>query len=254
MNPFASLNKILMDLADPRINKFLILSTLLALLTLVPLLAWLGFASYNWLSDLLTQSQVTIPGLEKVVITGTLLTALHVLAGIAITLGMTVGLFGLFAILTLAVLGFFTEQIVKAVRNKHYPGVVLSGNLGTWGMGARMAWGFLLHILVLPLLVPFFLLPAINGPVFMLWLHSLFRFTLVLDVASTVWPREYIRLEAPVFGLRWAVPTGLCYLGTLVPLVNFVMPFAAVIWMSHLMLEEKARLDGEPLARLEHTG
>lgn len=217
--------------------KYLILSIILTGVTLIPILWMIGWgiyeAVYLWLE------QWNLAEWEGVFILETLIVALHgfLIASLAFGLGF-VGL-SLYSILTLMVLGLFTESIVRQIRDIHYPHVQLQQNPSALSLIFKMAGGFIIHFLILgPLLLISLPLPIGTTLVLFYVMHSLFRFCLCLDVASTLHAPDNVHKQAPTLGFKWGLPTGICYLAALIPGLNLIMPYLAVIWISHCQLNE----------------
>ena len=155
-----------------------------------------------------------------------------VFAVIAGILGVLLGSY-LILLFAMIITGFMTDSLVKAVRDKHYPGLEYQGH----GSMADMLWKMLkfglLLLLVFLLTVPMLFIPLVNIVWFWLLGFMFFRYALVLDVGQVILPESMFN---EVKGMGCWTPTmtlaGLFLLSTL-PILGLFIPVLAVIALSH---------------------
>ncbi len=235
-----NLDKVFEDFFDRRLLRYWIKTLIIALLVLGPLLLWLGLGVFAVVSDFAVSIAADPAGkVEQAFWLTILLGAVHIVVGVLLTGVLGILFLHLFVMLSLFIIGFFTEDIVKQVRDKHYPGVSLDGTMTVFDFGLFMAKSLIKHLLVLILLLPLLLIPAVNGLIIVAWLFSMYRSALLVDVGGNVFDKQQLYKQISLFEPRYYPATAASYFAGLVPLLNLAAPYLAVIWLSHILLDNK---------------
>ena len=159
----------------------------------------------------------------------------------------------LFPALTLLVLGFFLDGILAAVERQHYPALGRPRRVG-FGAALASALRILALTLVLNLLVlPLYIVPAIN-------------FLVYYGLNGYLVGREYFelvalrRMEGAAARGMWRRHRGTLILAGMIvvfllslPLINLVAPVVAAAFMLHLV-EALRRGTAETFAARDRTG
>lgn len=221
------------DATRPAQRRALLLSVLLALSLLA--LAWIGLTAL-----LAGERVVGISWLDGAI------AALGSVAALALA-------WMLFPALTLLVLGFFLDGILAAVERQHYPALGPPRRVG-FGAALASALRILALTLVLNLLVlPLYLVPAIN-------------FLVYYGLNGYLVGREYFelvalrRMEGAAARGMWRRHRGTLILAGMIvvfllslPLINLVAPVVAAAFMLHLV-EALRRGTAETFAARDRTG
>jgi uncharacterized protein involved in cysteine biosynthesis len=214
----------LRQLADPAIQRLLLRCVLLTLATAVLLI-----------------------GAVAALLFGLDLTGLSWLDPVLATAGSLVVLVLAWLLFPLAVgliLGLFAEDVAEVVERRHYPGLPAAPGMS---LAAQVSTGarFLLVALALNLVVlPLYLIPGANLPVYLaLNGYLLGREYFELVAGQRLPPPEMRRLRREQRGRLWlagAVIAGML----MIPGFNLVAPVVAIAFMVHLVMPLILHADG----------
>lgn len=240
------LDKVFEDFFDRQFLRYWIRTLIISLVVLGPLLFWVGIAAFAVVSDFaLSIAQDPSGKVEQALWLTVLLGAVHIVVGILLTGVLGILFLHMFVMLSLFIIGFFTEDIVKQVRDKHYPGVAIEGSMTVFDFGLFMTKSLVKHLLVLILLLPLLFIPAVNGLIIVGWLFSMYRSALLADIGGNVFDKKEFRGQISLFEPRYYPATAASYMASLVPVLNLAAPYLAVIWLSHIMLDNKSEFTAE---------
>lgn len=165
----------------------------------------------------------------------------------AIVAGVLGVLLGSYLVLVFAMIitGFMTDSLVKAVRDKHYPGLEYQGHGSTLGMLWKLLKFAALLVLLFLVTIPMLFIPVVNVVWFWLLGFLFFRYSILLDVGQVILPESHFEKTKGM--TNWTPTT---YLGSLFLLSNFplaglFMPVLGVIGMAHYYFDELSKLPKE---------
>ena len=214
----------LRQLFDPAILRILFKCVLITL-AIFAVLATASFYALDWLFDWLGLTEASVAGAEG--IRGALSVLLIVIGG-----------WLLWRIVALAVVQFFTDDVVQAVEAKHYPAaretarvLPFRRELRIAMRGVRRSLGYNLLALPLALLLLF---TAIGPAIVFLVVNALL---LGRELTEMVWLRHEPSPDTPLplaRGTRFAMG-GIVAGGLLIPFVNLLAPVFGAAFATHLV-------------------
>lgn len=235
--------KTLSDLKEPKILMRLFVP-LVAGLVLVSLLGYglFGLALSSEQLPLVEQAhqwwQDAEADLQSVPLIGAALVWVisAVVAVIAGVMGVLVGSY-LVLLFAMVIAGFMSDALVRAVRDRHYPGLEYHGHGNMWRLIGQLALYGLGLLLLLIVTLPVMFIPGINVLWFW-WLGFLFfRYSMVLDVGSIILPAELFEREKALTNWTPTLLLLIFYLLSVVPLMSLFAPMLAVIALAHYFFE-----------------
>ncbi|MDE5603127.1 MAG: EI24 domain-containing protein, partial [Helicobacter sp.] len=140
----------------------------------------------------------------------------------------------------LIICSFLTPFIINFIHDKYYPTKAINSDSSFLQTFLTLIKIYLLYLLVLCLLIPFYFIPFIGSLLVLAPNYWLFSKTLVLDVGESIFSKETLKviqkerkqeiraIIIPLFGLN------------LFPLLNFFIPFFALIALAHLFFTLKS--------------
>ena len=211
----------LRQLADPAIQRLLLRCVLLTLATLVALIV--GVAALLFGLDL-----TGLTWLDPILAT----------AGSAVVLVLA---WLLFPIVVALILGLFAEDVIRAVERRYYPGLPPATGMSlvdqTYAGARFVVVALLLNLLVLP----FYLLPGANLPIYLgLNGYLLGREYFELVAGQRLRLRELARLRRQQRGRLWLAGVAIAAM-LIVPVFNLVAPVVAIAFMVHVVASLEPR-------------
>ena len=211
----------LRQLADPAIQRLLLRCVLLTLATLVALIVGVGALLFG----------LDLTGL-------TWLDPILATAGSAVVLVLA---WLLFPIVVALILGLFAEDVIRAVERRYYPGLPPATGMSlvdqTYAGARFVVVALLLNLLVLP----FYLLPGANLPIYLgLNGYLLGREYFELVAGQRLRLRELARLRRQQRGRLWLAGVAIAAM-LIVPVFNLVAPVVAIAFMVHLVASLEPR-------------
>ena len=226
----ADICRALGQLPEPRLRNVLILSVSAALMLLAGLWAAVFFILSPYLNPGTGLPWYLGGGYVTSVLEGLLLSVL------------AVGTLFLFPPLALAITGLFLEKVVRAVEDKHYPGLGAARRQtlseAVWGSVKFALWALLLNLLILPFLFA--------GPAYLVVYYTLNGFLLGREYFDVVVlrrrdPTQTKRLRRKHRASLWLAGVGITALLN-IPVLNLIIPVLAVAYMVHYVM----RIGGVP--------
>ena len=211
----------LRQLADPAIQRLLLRCVLLTLATLVALIV--GVAALLFGLDL-----TGLTWLDPILAT----------AGSAVVLVLA---WLLFPIVVALILGLFAEDVIRAVERRYYPGLPPATGMSlvdqTYAGARFVVVALLLNLLVLP----FYLLPGANLPIYLgLNGYLLGREYFELVAGQRLRLRELARLRRQQRGRLWLAGVAIAAM-LIVPVFNLVAPVVAIAFTVHVVASLEPR-------------
>ncbi|WP_104721576.1 EI24 domain-containing protein [Helicobacter mesocricetorum] len=135
---------------------------------------------------------------------------------------------------------FLTPFIIGFIHDKHYPTKVIHSDSSFLQTSLTLLKMHLLYLLILCLLIPLYFIPLIGSLLILIPNYWLFSKVLILDVGENIfnkatfkeiqknYKQEIRSIIIPLFGL------------SLLPLLNFFIPFFALIALTHLLFRFKS--------------
>jgi CysZ protein len=211
----------LRQLADPAIQRLLLRCVLLTLATLVALIV--GVAALLFGLDL-----TGLTWLDPILAT----------AGSALVLVLA---WLLFPIVVALILGLFAEDVIRAVERRYYPGLPPATGMSlvdqTYAGARFVVVALLLNLLILP----FYLLPGANLPIYLgLNGYLLGREYFELVAGQRLRLRELARLRRQQRGRLWLAGVAIAAM-LIIPVFNLVAPVVAIAFMVHVVASLEPR-------------
>lgn len=152
--------------------------------------------------------------------------------------------FGVFVgslLISLLVCAFVTPYVVRYIRDLHYQGCSIDGNMSLvvsllWLVGVYLCYGLFLLVLL-----PFYFVPFVGGFVMLIPSYWLFSKTMTADVGTTIFKKDAFKVVRvaqkgkirsailPLFGI------------SLIPVLGFFSPVYALSVLTHLFFDIKLK-------------
>ena len=224
----------LRQLADPAIQRLLLRCVLLTLATLIALIATVAALLFG----------LDLTGL-------TWLDPILATAGSALVLVLA---WLLFPIVVALILGLFAEDVIRVVERRHYLGLPAAPGMSLAAQtyaGAR----FVLVALLLNLVVlPFYLLPGANLPIYLgLNGYLLGREYFELVAGQRLALGDVARLRRQWRGRLWLAGVAIAAM-LIIPVFNLVAPVVAIAFMVHLVAPLELRGSGRAARPVSSVG
>lgn len=141
----------------------------------------------------------------------------------------------------LIICAFLAEKVVKFVHRTYYSHVPMEGNQSSFGVVLFLIKTYLLYFFFLVLLIPLYFIPFVGAFVVLFPNYWLFKKTLIADVGDMIFSKNHLKVAQENSKKDLRKLTISLYALSLIPLLNFFIPFYALLGLSHFFFDVKSK-------------
>jgi hypothetical protein len=141
-------------------------------------------------------------------------------------------------------ISLYSTSIFSNIKNDHYPNVKQEDFMASHRSLLIVFRSGLFYLLIMLLCLPVLLVPLLGHLLYVFIGFIVFRKFLLIDMLGMMYAEEKVKAYSGFFSERakFVLPTAALYFISLVPMIGFFVPYIAIIFIAHLMLNEQAKL------------
>lgn len=155
--------------------------------------------------------------------------------------GLFTFIFAMF--IALIIIGFLTPFIVVEIQRRHYPLLPQHTHGSIPGMVLAAVKHFLIMLLLLLVLMPFYFIPFVNLVAFNLPFYYFFHKMYLLDVASETMTKARFKEVMFYKGGKIRLTTAGLYAIALIPFAAYITPVFNVIVLTHTLMHYRLNVE-----------
>ncbi|CAM2941274.1 EI24 domain-containing protein [Helicobacter burdigaliensis] len=139
----------------------------------------------------------------------------------------------------LVICAFLAEKVVKFVHRTYYSNLAMEGNQSIFGVVFFLFKAYLLYFFILVLLIPLYFIPFVGAFVMLFPSYWIFKKTLIADVGDMIFEKNSLKKAQEENKKELRKLAISLYALSLIPFLNFFIPFYALLGLSHFFFDVK---------------